>query len=115
MDPYQFGKIEKCYTVHVLIEMCHEWFKDTDDSRKNNYVNTVLINYSKAFGCINRNIRLHKLLQMDVPNFLLHWIMDLLLDQVQKVRLSESMSTPLDMWELYPKAPNYEFFFTDDQ
>ena len=120
MDPYQFGTIDKCSTVHALIEICHKWFRGTDDCRKNNYVHTVLIDYSKAFNHINPNVFHRKLHHMDVPNFFLHWVMDFLSKQVGPGK-SESLSQcphPMIFGELYPKAPNWEFFslfFRDDQ
>ena len=84
--------------------MCHEWSRGTDDNRKKNYVHMVLIDFSKAFDHINPNILLHKLRQMDDPNFLLHCVMDFLSNCVQTVRVSESMSAPHDIWRTIPQG-----------
>ena len=91
MDPYQFGAISKCSTVHALIELCNDWYASTDDSREKNYVHTVLIDYSKAFDRINPNILIQKLQQFDIPPFLLKWIFDFLSDRTQSVRVGDAM------------------------
>jgi hypothetical protein len=110
MDPYQFGAMSKCSTVHALVELCHDWFQGTDNSRDKKFVHTVLVDYSKAFDRINPNILLQKLCQLEIPIFLLHWIMDFLSDRSQKVRVGKAMSAPLDIWGIVPQGTKLGVF-----
>ena len=43
IDQFQFGAMARCSTVHVLVEMCHDWFRVTDSSKDMNFVHTVLV------------------------------------------------------------------------
>ena len=62
--------------MHILIEICHNWFFATDNSKDTNIIHTELIDYSKAFDQINPIILLDKFKQFNIPDFLLHWISD---------------------------------------
>ncbi len=110
MDPYQFGAIEKCSTLHALIEMVHDWYKSTDVSSKKNYVHVTLVDYSKAFDRIDPNILLKKLMEFDIPIFLLHWIQDFLSDRSQRVRIGDILSGKLDIWGTVPQGTKLGIF-----
>ena len=104
VDPYQFGALANCSTVHALIEVCHDWFMSTDNSKDKNHVHTVLIDYSKAFDRINPNILIQKLIALDVPVLILHWVLDFLSERTQSVRVGEATSSPLDIWATVPQG-----------
>ena len=104
IDPFQFGAMARVSTVHALVEICHYWFKGTDCSKDKNFVHTVLIDYSRAFDRIHPNILLNKLLQYDIPTFLVHWIADFLSDRTQRVKLGNILSTKLDIWGTVPQG-----------
>ena len=53
MDPYQFGAMARSSTVHALIEIVHEWYNKTGNSKERNYVHDVLVDYFKAFDRID--------------------------------------------------------------
>jgi hypothetical protein len=76
----------------------------TDNSKDRNHVHTVLIDYSKAFDQINPNILIQKLTALDVPAFILHWVMDFLSGRTQSVRVGEATSSPLDIWATVPQG-----------
>ena len=97
VDTYQFGALANCSTVHALIEICHDCFLSTDNSKDKNDVHTVLIDYSKAFDPINPNILIKKIMASDVPSFILHWVMDFLSERTQIVRVGEAMLSSLDI------------------
>jgi hypothetical protein len=104
MDPYQYGAMAKCSTVHALVEILHNWFSATDNSRDRNFIHTVLIDYSKAFDRIDPVILLGKLKALNVPNFLLHWIADFLSDRSQRVRVNDCLSEVLQIWGTVPQG-----------
>ena len=110
MDPYQFGAMMKCSTVHALVEICNEWFSSTDDSRDKNFIHTLLVDYSKAFDRINPNILLNKLNALRIPPFLLHWIADFLSDRTQRVKIGESLSDELEIWGIVPQGTKLGVF-----
>lgn len=104
MDPYQFGAMAKVSTVHALVEMCHDWYGETDDCAKKNYIHAVLIDYSKAFDRIHPNILLEKVMQFNIPSFLLHWVADFLFNRTQQVRIGRFLSSTLDIWGTVPQG-----------
>ena len=110
MDPYQFGAMEKCSAVHALVEICHDWFRSTDDSREKNFIHTVLVDYSKAFDRINPNILLDKLKSMNIPPFIIQWIGDFLSDRTQKVKVGDSFSKELEVWGIVPQGTKLGVF-----
>lgn len=110
LDPFQFGAIPKCSTVHALVDIFDQWFKMTDDSRKKNYVHAVLVDYSKAFDRINPNILIKKLAALGVPPLLLHWVADFLCDRTQKVKVGNSLSDELDVWGIVPQGTKLGVF-----
>jgi hypothetical protein len=110
MDPYQFGAIAKCSTTHALVEMLHDWFSNTDNSKDKNFIHAVLVDYSKAFDRVNPNILLNKLKALAIPNFLLNWIHDFLSDRSQRVKIGEHMSAVLDVWGIVPQGTKLGIF-----
>ena len=58
-DPYQFGSIRNCSTVHALFEILYECLVAQMTAEKN-FILTVLVDYSKAVDRINANLLLHK-------------------------------------------------------
>ena len=104
MDPYRFGSIAKCSMVHALVEMLHEWYEQTDDWKKKNFIQAVLVDYSKAFDRINPNILLEKLKTLGIPVFLLHWIFDFLSDRSQAVKVGNATSNALPVWGTVPQG-----------
>ena len=110
LDPLQFGAIPNCSTVHALVEICNEWFSKTDDSRKRNFIQALLVDYSKAFDRINPNILIQKLIAMDVPPFLSRWIGNFLSDRKQKVKVGNALSEEVDVWGTVPQGTKLGVF-----
>ena len=104
MDPFQFGAMAKISTVHALVEMCHDWYKMTDNSTKKNFIHAVLIDYSKAFDRIHPNILIKKIMKFDIPPFLLHWVADFLFNRQQQVKIGNFMSSKLAIWGTVPQG-----------
>ena len=77
IGPYQFAAVARCLKVHAVVEMMHEWYSGTDNNRDRNYIQVVIVDYSKSFDRIVPTIMLEKLKSFNIPTFLLlHWICD---------------------------------------
>ena len=110
MDPFQFGAISKCSTVHALVEMMNEWYRGTDISKDKQFIHTVLVDYSKAFDRIDPNILLEKLKGFDIPVFLLYWIFDFLSERTQRVKVGEALSDMQQIWGIVPQGTKLGVF-----
>ena len=104
VDKNQFGAIKGTCTTHALILMLHEWLKDTDDSRKKNFVKVVLLDYAKAFDHIDANILIRKLEAMIIPDPLLRWIESFLTNRRQRVKIGSTISEWLEVWGTVPQG-----------
>ena len=79
MDPYQFGTMAKCSTVHdALEEMLHNWCSTNGISQDRTYIHAIPKYYFKVFDRINPNFLMEKLKSVGIPNFVLHLVHDFL-------------------------------------
>ena len=70
-----------------------------------NYMQAVLVDYSKTFDRIDPTILLEKLKSFNIPTFLLHWICNFLSERTQRVKVGDVLSM---CGEQYLKEPNSE-------
>ena len=70
------------YCMHSLLE-------------SNQYVRYVLIDFSKAYDIVDHAILARKLLSLQVPGFIIQWIISFLTDHTQSTKLGLSLSTQL--------------------
>ena len=98
MEPCQFGAMARCFTVHTLIEMVHECFCGTGNSRDRNYIHAFLVDYAKGFDRIDPTILLKKLKSFNIPTFRIHWICDFLSDRTQRVNVGDVLLGVLNVW-----------------
>ena len=70
------------YCMHSLLE-------------SNQYVRYVLIDFSKASDIVDHAILARKLLSLQVPGFIIQWIISFLTDHTQSTKLGLSLSTQL--------------------
>jgi len=69
-------------------------------------VRTVFVDFQKAFDRVDNNIVLHKLLQRDVPHFMIKWMFSCLEGRQQRVKVNDGFSNwtqlvggmPQDSW-----------------
>ena len=87
IDSKQFGTIPQSSTTHALISMIHTWNKQTDGN--GSVVRVVLFDFKKAFDLIDHSILVEKLMTFDIPNSIIKWIVDFLIDRKQRVKLSQ--------------------------
>ena len=52
-------------------------------------IRVVLFDFRKAFDLIDHNILVRKLSDYDIPNHILFWIADFLLDRRQRVKMAQ--------------------------
>ena len=87
LDLNQYGAVPNSSTTQALIHMIHHWAKETDGNGAS--VRTVLFDYRKAFDLIDHNILVCKLAMLDLPNRIINWIIDVLSDRFQRIKLAD--------------------------
>ena len=70
--------------------MTYKWYEATDIL--NNYVQVVLLDFSKAFDLINHHVLLEKLRLFGISPNIVRWLVAFLLDRTQKVRIGNEYS-----------------------
>ena len=88
----QYGAIPKSSNSMALISMMHAWVLGTD--RNGATVRTMLSDYRKAFDFIVHRILIDKLEGLVMPRSVLNWIMDLLSDRSQRIKLAKGCYSP---------------------
>ena len=74
-------------TTYALISMLHKWNCDTDGNSAT--VRIVLFDFKKAFDLIDHDILIQKLVSYEIPNNVVNWIIDFLLNRKQRVKLCQ--------------------------
>jgi len=90
LDPLQFGSLKGRSTLHALTSLLHSWQSALDKAHS---VRALFVDYSKSFDRVNHNILLQKLLDRQVPHYLIKWLFSYLSDRQQRVRASGKTST----------------------
>ena len=67
--------------------MLHKWNCDTDGNSAT--VRIVLFDFKKAFDLIDHDILIQKLVSYEIPNNVVNWIIDFLLNRKQRVQLCQ--------------------------
>ncbi len=86
IDQYQYGTVPKSCTSYALISMIHSWTKGTDGN--GSIVRVMVFDFQKAFDLIDHYILADKLSSYNFSKSIVCWILDLLLDRKQRVRLN---------------------------
>ena len=87
IDPNQKGTTPKSSTTSALLSMMHNWTSGFDGT--GSITRVTLFDYKKAFDLIDHRIVVNKLLQIDLPQSIINWIIDFLSDRFQRVKLSQ--------------------------
>ena len=95
-DPNQFGTLSGLTTTYALISMLHKWNPDTDG---NSATVKIVFEFKKAFDLIDHHILIQKLVSYEIPNNVINWIIDFLLNRKQRVKLSQDCFSE---WGLVP-------------
>ena len=91
----QYGGIKYSSTTLALITMLHHVLQRLE--RKNTYAHILLIDVSKAFDHIDRNILLDKLKTNGVPQICVDWQKAFLTRRTQRVKLADTTSDWTEM------------------
>ena len=67
LDKPQVGAVKNSLTVHVLVDVVHQWSSATDSS--NTMIRALLLDYRKAIDLIDHRILMGKLGQLGLPTF----------------------------------------------
>ena len=87
----QFGGIKDSSATHLLVRLIHEWLLATESPKT--FVRSCLVDFSKAFDRIDRNILIGKLRDMNVPPILLNWCADFLKSRFQRTKIGHAKSS----------------------
>ena len=100
-DPNQFGCRRQRSTTHALTAILHAWKTTLDQGGA---VRTLLVDYKKAFDCVNHNILLQKLYAKNIPHCLIKWFCSYLQHRSQRVRFGAARSGWLQLSGAMPQG-----------
>ena len=89
IDRRQFGALKGRSTTHALVSLLHSWSTVLD---RGGSVRAVFVDYQKAFDRVDHNIVLHKLVQRNVPHFIIKWMFSFLEGRQQRVKINDRFS-----------------------
>ena len=91
IDPLQFGSLKGSNSTMALIYLLQKWQEAMDHPGSS--LRICLLDFSKAFDCINDNILLNKLKDTNVhPHVLLNWLASFLSNRTQPVKIGSHFS-----------------------
>ena len=82
-------------TVGAIIDLLHFITLSLDDG--NNYVRCIFVDFSKAFDCINHEIIITKVNELNLPGNIKNWIISFLINRSQIVKANNVFSKKLDI------------------
>ncbi len=85
----QYGAVKGSSTCHALVDMLHHWHIDAENCQTSRI---LLLDYSKAFGLVDHNIIIAKLVAYGVPGILLRCVGSFLGDRRQRTRIGQEVS-----------------------
>jgi hypothetical protein len=95
VDPNQFGGLKGSSTAQALITIIDYIAKATDKPKT--YARILLCDFSKAFDLVDHTILLQKLIDLEVPSFLLKWAASFLHNHQQQVKIGQYVSQPASL------------------
>ena len=102
IDPWKFGCLKGLSTTFCLTDMLHTWLSHLDTQNK--YIRVCFLDFSKAFDRISYNILINKLIDMGVRRSLIQWIINILTDRRQRVKICRSISNWLPVTAGVPQV-----------
>ena len=107
IDPYQFGAIKNSSTTDALMLMIHNWFQALDGT--GSLIRICLLDFSKAFDKIDRNVLISQLRNMNIHPVIANWIIAFLSGRYQRIKLKECTSSWIGV-QVYLKGPNLALY-----
>ena len=90
MDPHQFGSMKGSSTMLALVELIHGWV--TAVEKLGTVVRILFLDFRKAFDRVDHHILLSKLVENEVPDFIVQWLASFLCDRKQRVKMGSVKS-----------------------
>jgi hypothetical protein len=90
LDPNQFGSLRGRSTTDALVSLLHQWCTEMDSGGS---VRAVFVDFAKAFDRVDHNLLIKKLLDKNIPHFLVKWFHSYLSSRKQRIRLAGETST----------------------
>ena len=87
LDDRQYGAVPKSFTTLALLEMIHCWTNAIDGNYSS--VRTILFDYRKSFELTDHKILITKISSLNLPHFIINWIIDFLTNRQQRTKLAE--------------------------
>ena len=79
LDSRQYGGLHGRSTVHALVDALHRWHRVVDSGQS---VQTVFLDYAKAFDHVYHNVLVAKLLAFGLPDVIVRWMCAFLSDRI---------------------------------
>ena len=90
IDPLQFGSQRGSSASMALVHLLHKSYEACDDLGSS--LRICLLDFSKAFDRVDRNVLLKKLVQMAVHPVLINWIADFFSNRLQRTKIDQDYS-----------------------
>ena len=90
IDSQQFGCLRGSSTAYCLLDMIHNWLSLLDSPDR--HICLLFLYYSKVFDRIGHNVLINKLINMGVRRCLIPWVISVLSNRRQCVKLSNTTS-----------------------
>ena len=90
IDPKQYGSVKDNSRVHALVELIHLWQEALDNPGK--VLRVLLLDYSKAFDCVDHSLLLTKLANMGVHDCVVKWFTSFLCERKQRTKIGDDIS-----------------------
>ena len=90
MDPHQFGSMKGSSTTLALVELIHGWVSAVETL--GSVVRVLFLDFRKAFDRVDHHILLSKLVNHDVPDFIISWLASFLSSRKQRVKIDNIKS-----------------------
>ena len=101
LSPTQHGFRQKRSCTSNLLLARDEWTKAVDGG---NAVDVIYLDFSKAFDRVNHQVLLEKLYNYGVRGLALDWIAEFLGQRTMSVRVSDSLSAPIEVSRGVPQG-----------
>ena len=89
VDGRQFGTVPRSSTTQALISIIHQLSSLTDGNGA--LVRLALLDFKKAFDLVDHHILKRKLETLDMPSWVVFWVIDFLTDRQQRVKLGNDV------------------------
>ena len=95
LDPLQFAYQSKRSCEDAVLVILEKLYSHLEYSCRGNSARVMFFDFSSAFNTIQPHILVNKLINMNIPPGLIHWIVNYLTNRTQFVKLSPTCRSDL--------------------